>query len=487
MLGRNWVNIPKPICWRAKANAAREKTHGQQATNRAIALQIRQQTEHAQAEGEYHRQLAEAEARRATALQQTSATLEHLSAIGQEITAHLDSSAVFHALNRHVHQLLNVSSFAIYLLEPDGLMLNRAYGVEAGLALPAGQISVSNPDAMSARCVRERSEIITDCQPNQNPENVIPGTHFSLSALFSPLMVANRVMGVMTVQSLQRHAYGEAEQLIFRTLCAYGAIALDNANAYAQLREAHSQLVAQEKLAALGSLVAGVAHELNTPLGNSMIMVSALQQHTERIQADLATQNLRHVQLQTFVNEAQEASEVILRGLSHAADLVGSFKQVAVDRTTAQKRVFDLQQTSHEIVATMMSQIRPTGHELTLEIPSGIIMNSYPGPFGQVLTNLINNALLHAFDGRQEGKMTLSASLPLAGRVQVQFRDNGNGIAHSHLKHIFDPFFTTKMGHGGSGLGMSISYNIVTTLLQGQIQVESLAGAWTLFYAWIYR
>ncbi len=463
-----------------EANTSREKTHGQQATNRAIALQIQQQTEQAQAEGEHQRRLAEAEALRAEALQQTSSILEHMSAIGQEITVHLNQTAVFLALHRHVQQLLDVNSFAIYLLSEDGLTLDREFGVEAGADLPRNQILVSHPIAVSARCMRERSEILLD-NPGFVPlSNHIPGTQLSRCSLFAPLMVAERIMGVMTVQSIQRHAYGEREQLIFRTLCAYGAIALDNALAYSQLQQAKNQLVAQEKLAALGSLVAGVAHELNTPVGNSIMMASALQEHTEQIRAQLQNHSLRHTTLQTFVNEAQEAAQLILRGLGHAADLVGNFKQVAVDRTTAQQRIFDLQQTCNGIVATMMNQIRPTGHEIALDIPEGIELDSFPGPLGQVITHLINNALVHGFEGRSAGKMLLTAR-HLGQRVQLQFRDDGIGIASKHLKYVFDPFFTTKMGRGGSGLGLSISYNIVTSLLRGFIAVESEPERWTLF------
>lgn len=463
------------------ANLAREKTHSQQATNRAIALQIQQQTEQAQANREYHRQLAEAEARRAHALQEISAILEHMSGIGQEITVHLDSMAIFQALERHTRQLLDANSFAIYLLSEDRLTIQRAYALEAGKFLPAGQILVDSPTAIAARCIRERREILMDNPSFAPHDSHIPGTQLSRCCLFVPLMVAERIMGVMTVQSIQRHAYGEREQLIFRTLCAYGAIALDNATAYSQLQQAQSQLVAQEKLAALGSLVAGVAHDLNTPVGNSIMMASALQVHTQEIQSQLAHQSLRYSTLQTFVNEAQEAAQLILRGLGSAADLVSSFKQVAVDRTTAQQRVFDLQQTCHEIVATMMNQIRQTGHEIVLDIAEGIEMDSFPGPLGQVITHMINNSLVHGFDGRVAGQMHLQARLSSTERVQLQFRDNGVGIAAKHLKYVFDPFFTTTMGRGGNGLGLSISYNIVTSLLRGFIAAESQLDQWTVF------
>ncbi|MYM21166.1 diguanylate cyclase [Duganella sp. FT135W] len=226
-----------------RANAARDQTHSKEATNRAIAMQVQYQTERAQTEGEHHRQLAAAEAQRAEVLQQTSATLEHLSAIGQEITAHLDAAAVFRALDRHVHGLLDATHFSIFLLEPDGETLVCTFGIEAGKPLPALRVPLSSPSANSARCVRERREILIELDEKGVTPHLIPGTLPTLSLLFAPLRVGDRVLGAMTVQSLQAHSYGERERLIFRTLCAYGAIALDNASAYRQVAATQEQLL----------------------------------------------------------------------------------------------------------------------------------------------------------------------------------------------------------------------------------------------------
>jgi diguanylate cyclase (GGDEF)-like protein len=198
-------------------------------------MQVQYQTERAQTEGEHHRQLAAAEARRAEALQQISATLEHLSAIGQEITTHLNADAVFRALDRHVHGLLDATHFSIFLIDPDGASLRCAFGIEAGKTLPATWFPLSDQHANSARCVRERREILVELDPGEVAPNYIPGTLRTLSQLFAPLLVGDRVLGAMTVQSLLPGAYGERERLIFRTLCAYGAIALDNASAYRQV------------------------------------------------------------------------------------------------------------------------------------------------------------------------------------------------------------------------------------------------------------
>jgi signal transduction histidine kinase/tetratricopeptide (TPR) repeat protein len=464
-----------------QASEARERVLNQEASNRATAMQVRLDTERSHAQTEHHRRQAEAEARRAALLQQTSDTLERLGTIGQEITSQLDKEHVFQAIERHVHGLLDASSFAIYLMDSDGRGLTSVYDIEEGERLPGDHVSLDDPQSFSARCIRERRELLIDFSSPGLTPNYVPGTLVTMSALFAPLAIADRVLGVMTIQSTRRNAYAENERLIFRTLCAYTAIALDNAVAYTHLRDAKDQLVVQEKLAALGALVAGVAHELNTPIGNSMLTASTLQENTSALEAAAAGGTMRRSTLSEYIASTQEGLELVIRGLRSAGELVQSFKQVAVDRATEQRRSFDLRRTSQEIVATLQRSIQVAGHRLVLDIPTGIVMDGYPGPYGQVLTNLINNALLHAFDGRKGGTMHLRAQPLRQTHVEIVFSDDGVGIASENLGRIFDPFFTTKLGQGGSGLGMSISYNIVTSLFGGELDVSSQPGQGTCF------
>jgi len=463
------------------AIAAREKTHNQEASNRATAMQVSHQTERMRSEAEYHRHLAIAEAKRAEVLQQTSASLERLGAIGQEITANLDLAAVFQALNRHVHGLLHVTSFVIYLMDTSRQSVTSAFGIENGEPLPPNSISLSDQNSNSARCVREQKEIMVEIEPGEQNLNLVPGTEATLSLLFAPLTISDRVLGVMTIQSSKQHAYGERERLIFRTLCAYGAIAVDNANAYRLLKETQAQLVAQEKLAALGSLVAGVAHELNTPIGNCLLVASTLAESTKVLISKLDGNGLKRSDLSSYCADAQTSSDILMRGLTSASTLVSSFKQVAVDRTSEQRRVFDLRQVMQEIIATLNLRIGQSGQSISLDIPPLIEMDSYPGSLGQVVTNLIDNALLHAFDAPAPGRMHLSARMVEPGLVRIEFSDNGVGIPQENLTRIFDPFFTTKLGRGGSGLGLNICYNIVTSILSGDISVQSELGAGSTF------
>ncbi|MBI3229312.1 MAG: HAMP domain-containing histidine kinase [Burkholderiales bacterium] len=261
--------------------------------------------------------------------------------------------------------------------------------------------------------------------------------------------------------------------MILRALCAFGAVALENARAYQRLQDAQMQLVAQAKMAALGSLVAGVAHELNTPIGNSLLIATTLELMVERFYQKCTESPVRRSELLSFLESARESANLVARGLHNASHLVSSFKQVATDRAHEQRRVFKLQQLALEIIATVQGQINERGHSVTLAVPAEIEMDSYPGPLGQVFSNLIQNALLHAFGSRNGGNMILSAKHLSSERIEIIFQDDGCGIAANNLKRVFDPFFTTTMGKGSNGLGLHISYNIVTSILNGEISVAN--------------
>jgi PAS domain S-box-containing protein len=241
------------------------------------------------------------------------------------------------------------------------------------------------------------------------------------------------------------------------------------------LTTAQTELVRTEKMAALGSLVAGIAHELNTPIGNSLTVASTLQDQTKAFVIEMG-RGLTRSRLEEYVGTIQEGAGILMRGLRHAADLVSSFKQVAVDQTSINRRRFDLRETVNEILLTMGPAIRKTNHVVECTIPDGIRLESYPGPFGQILTNLVNNALLHAFEGMEQGLVTISAVRLDADWVAVSVQDNGIGIPDHNLSRVFDPFVTTKLGRGGSGLGLNIVYNLVQDVLGGSITVSNVSA-----------
>ncbi len=247
-----------------------------------------------------------------------------------------------------------------------------------------------------------------------------------------------------------------------------------------RLKQTQASLVQADKLASLGALVAGVAHELNTPIGNSLTVASTMENYVRGFETDMA-KGLTRSALETFVTSAREGTDILMRSLHRAAELVSSFKQVAVDQTSTNRRCFDLRYTVDEIMLTLGPSIRKTSHRVLIDIPSNITMESYPGPLGQVLTNMINNALFHAFDRRENGTVTIAAQRLPNDRVQLTVQDDGLGIPAAHLGRVFDPFFTTKLGQGGSGLGLNITYNLVHDRLGGSIQVTSTVDQGTCF------
>ncbi|MFZ6817682.1 diguanylate cyclase [Undibacterium sp. Ji22W] len=218
------------------AAKAKENRRLSEAHNRATAMQVRYDNERHRADAEYHRLIAITEAERATSLQEASNTLETLGLIGRELTANLDVESVFEALHRHVDDLLDASSFGISLLAPDSTTLRFVFGVENGASIPYFETALDHPISSFARCARERQEIVLEREPGATGRFIVPGTMETLSLLYTPLMIGDRLLGVMSIQSIRAHVYGERERSILRTLASYGAIALDNASAYKQLQ-----------------------------------------------------------------------------------------------------------------------------------------------------------------------------------------------------------------------------------------------------------
>lgn len=246
-----------------------------------------------------------------------------------------------------------------------------------------------------------------------------------------------------------------------------------------KLQRAQGELVQQEKLAALGSLVAGIAHELNTPIGNGLTVASSMQDSTANI-AKSMEQGVTRAAMEEYLRDMGEGAHLVCMSLEKASELVSSFKQVAVDRTSAQRRTFQLSSLLKETRITMATLMKHMPYQLEIVEEADVTLDSYPGPLGQVITNLLNNALLHGFDESESGKIVISTK-PLDGGVQIQVSDNGRGIESGFVSHIFDPFFTTKLGEGGNGLGLHIVHNIVTVALGGSIEVHSERGVGATF------
>ncbi len=238
------------------------------------------------------------------------------------------------------------------------------------------------------------------------------------------------------------------------------------------INHAHQELTRIERMASLGSMVAGVAHELNTPIGNCLLVASTLESEVNKINDGFKTASMRKSDLEKFLLCATESSTLLIRGLNQAAHLVGDFKQVAVDQSSAQRRQFFLHTMMFELTSLLMPGLSKTPYNLVIDIPSDIHMDSFPGPIGQVFTNMINNSVTHGFNGRNHGNMRITAK-QTGNKVKMTFSDDGYGIPPEILHRIYEPFFTTRFGRGGSGLGLSITYNIVANVLGGAIEAKS--------------
>ena len=241
------------------------------------------------------------------------------------------------------------------------------------------------------------------------------------------------------------------------------------------LERAMSELVQVEKLASLGSMVAGISHELNTPIGNAVTVSTALQERFERLAVQVADGKMTRTGLGEFVSSGLEMSGLAVRATQRAAELIASFKQVAIDQTSAQRRSFDLHQVVDDILIALGTTAERPSIRIHNTIPQGLGCDSYPGPLGQVVANLVQNALLHAFADTEGGNITITASARDA-LLLVTVSDDGAGMTPQVLARAFDPFFTTRLGHGGSGLGLAVCHRIVTSVLGGELSVTSSPG-----------
>ncbi|MGE0392321.1 MAG: sensor histidine kinase [Vicinamibacterales bacterium] len=254
----------------------------------------------------------------------------------------------------------------------------------------------------------------------------------------------------------------------------------DLSQALDRLTETQSQLVEAEKMAALGNLVAGIAHEINTPLGIGVTAATSLDDETRRLEALAGTGAMKRSDLSGYVTAARELSGLVLSNLNRASTLIQSFKQVAVDQSSESRRRFAVNAYLHEVLQSLSPHLRKTGHTVTVTCDDALMLDSYPGALSQIITNLLTNALVHAFEPGDHGTIRLHATA-VAGGVRLTFSDDGKGVPREHADKIFDPFFTTKRGQGGSGLGLHIVYNLVTQRMGGRVRFESTAGGGATF------
>ncbi|MGC9525300.1 MAG: ATP-binding protein [Limnospira sp.] len=324
-------------------------------------------------------------------------------------------------------------------------------------------------------------------------------THRPQSLLCTPLIRKRQLMGILYLENNQMTNVFTAERIeILSLLSAQVAISLENAFLYKTLEQkvgertaelsqtlehlkaTQDQLIEAEKMAALAGLVGGVAHEINTPVGTGILAASFLAGETDKFAQLCRSGSLKRSALNAYLEVAAESSQLILENLQRAARLVQSFQKVAVDQTSLERRTFLLKPYLEEILLSLGPKFKQTAHRISVEGDETIEIDSYPGALSQIITNLVMNSLIHAYEPSQSGQLRLQVAA-LGDRFTIRYGDDGCGIPAEHLGKIFDPFFTTGRSRGGSGLGLHIVYNLVTQTLKGTVRCESRENVSTEF------
>jgi signal transduction histidine kinase len=313
----------------------------------------------------------------------------------------------------------------------------------------------------------------------------------------APMLVSEQAYGVIIVQSYDQSViYSQADLDILGFMASHTAVAIARtradmairrakaeleeqnaalANALHQLQEAQSELVRQEKLASLGRLVAGVAHEINTPLGICVTATSHLVEELRLTRQDLSDGALDEDGLNAFFGTIDQSLKIMTTNTQRAAALVRSFKQVAVDQSSDNIRHFNLRKYLDEVLLSLQPKLKGKPIEVNVECPADIHLESFPGAVSQIVTNMVVNSLVHGFEEGKSGTIRIAGKLE-GDHVVFDYSDDGIGMDSATLQQLFDPFFTTKRGSGGSGLGAHILYNLVTGPLGGTVKVVSSPG-----------
>jgi signal transduction histidine kinase len=325
--------------------------------------------------------------------------------------------------------------------------------------------------------------------------------HRVRSLICTPLVHQGHPLGALYLEnSLTAGVFTAHHMRVLHVLASQAAIAIENARLYTMLADANRaleqrvalrtaeltrtlerlqatqhQLVEAEKMAALGTLVAGIAHEINTPVGVSVTAASVLLERSDQVSESYRLGTMSRRELERYFQYAHQSSTMLLSNLNRAAELIQSFKQVAVDQSSEEQRTFEVRAYIEHVLLSLRPELKRTRHRIDVDGDPAIKIHSFPGALSQILTNLIMNSLVHAYAPDEVGTLTIAFS-PHPGGLTLEYADDGRGIDAADLGRIFDPFFTTRRDHGGSGLGLHIVYNLVTQRLGGAIRCDSAPG-----------
>ena len=414
-------------------------------------------------------------------LKRSYETVTILSRIGQTITASLDINQIFDNFYLYTTQLMTADSFRVLEFEEETGELVYKFNIESGTKKPLVRLKMNEENNPAVLCAKEGRSITinkrADLQLYDLDNYAMRQSYHAM--LYYPLFENGKPKGAVGVYSKTEDAYNIRDLDALTTLSTYVMIALKNAETYTKLDSAQDQLVESEKMAALGGLVAGVAHEINTPVGICVTAASRVDSKTQEFAKILESGQMKRKDMTDFLEVATEGSKILLTNLRRAADLVQSFKRVAVEQSSEEKRAFNLKTYIEETILSLGPELKNKPYKVQLELDE-IEIDSFAGAFSQILTNFIMNSLIHAFKGREAGNMRIKTFVRNK-TLLLTYSDDGNGMTPEVLEKIYEPFFTTNRSGGGSGLGMNIVYNLVVQKLGGKLNVESSVGKGVTF------
>lgn len=410
------------------------------------------------------------------ALKASNQDLTILQQVSREINASLDLEQVLSRCHKVLSELIDVHVMVIGLDRPTEQEIDFVFWLENGVKVPDFSVATDDLTMPATLCFQRKEEIYISKRDDffkyfPTIPQPLQGKPMQ-SVLYIPLLVNQQAVGVFSVQSPATSAYSESQLDLLRTLANTIAIAVVNADTFTRLQQTQQQLVTQEKMASLGGLVAGVAHEINTPLGICVTATSYLQSEYQKINKAVTNKALRQSEFELFLHHLAEGLKILEVNTERAATLVQSFKQVSVDQSNDNLRDIDVLAYIKDVMLSLQPQLKKHRCEFKLECEEAIHWHTDAGALAQIITNLIMNSLRHAFADTVEPKIYLQVAV-VNKKLQLNYNDNGRGMDAHSLQRLFEPFYTTDRAQGGSGLGAHIVYNLTTIRLRGQINVHS--------------
>ncbi len=402
-----------------------------------------------------------------------------------------------YASEQRLQAILDDTDAVIYLKDLNGehLLINRAF--EKLFNLTKQQIiGKSDFDLLPVEVAKELRRSDTNVQNSRSsiqveetiPINGVIHTYISLKFLiYDDKHIPYAVCGISTNITKRKRFEGEIIKLNseLESLVEERNRELKESNkslnqSLNTLKKTQEHLIQSEKQAALGNLVAGVAHEINTPLGTSITATSHLQDSTKEIVKELENNQVSRHKLNNYFTSVDDLADILLVNLQREADLINNFKQLAADQSSYEKRQFNLKAYLNNILTSMAPGLKHKNHKIDVICSESLSLYSYPGALAPIVTNLVNNAITHGFEKKERGLIWIEVETT-ENRVIISFYDDGCGMPENISSSVFEPFTTRKRGQGGRGLGMHLVYNLVTTTLNGTIECFSQLGKGTKF------